>query len=86
MSRLPGDPSLPPGVSQRELDNAAGDGEGVGLPCDYCGEDVPEDDLGVCADCGEMVCKKHLEECRDCGNLVCEECWDVGFRCRGCRR
>ena len=62
--QLPGDPSLPPGVSSSMIDRAMGDyGD-----CSRCGE--PLDDEDVCSN----------EDCDDCNvdhrGLAAEAKWD----------
>ena len=51
--RLPGDPSLPPGVTHADIDRHFG-GEDVEVRCDECGnENVTEGE--ACGACGEYV-------------------------------
>lgn len=47
---LPGDPSLPPGVSQRDIDNAT---EGELQRCYFCGRLI--NDGVVCSHCDDLV-------------------------------
>lgn len=34
----------------------------MGSICDYCGEEVPEDDVFSCAECDGTYCEHHIDE------------------------
>ena len=69
---IPGDPSYPPGVTGRDIDEHFG-GEDVDLSrCDTCRREL------VSCECGNVLCEKcdvdSFRKCEQCGIECCDKC------------
>ena len=77
MSRLPGDPNLPPGCSNAEIERRFGDHRQSENHCPECGDDFTDDDE---PSKHEGLCDTCYFACPQCGTevdhdtKVCPEC------------